>query len=265
MNMDDFMELTSEFIDVKPVFDKQPFIIAGPCSAETEEQLVNTAKGLAEIGVTIMRAGIWKPRTRIGGFEGLGEKGLVWFREAKQQTGIKLATEVATPAHVELALKYGVDFFWVGSRTSCDPFSVQALAEALKGVDIPVYVKNPPCPDLNLWIGALERIHSAGITKLGAIHRGFYSWDEHKYRNTPMWEVAGKLHSMLPNLPILFDPSHVGGKREYVAPLSQEAIRRGYDGLIVESHCNPDAAWTDASQQVTPNDLKKIMDSLVLP
>ena len=259
------MELSSEFIDVKNIFDEQPFVIAGPCSAETEEQLVTTAKELMEIGVTTMRAGIWKPRTRPGGFEGLGEQGLVWFREAKQQTGIKLATEIATPQHLELALKYGVDFFWIGARTTCDPFSVQALSDAMKGLDIPVFVKNPLSPDLNLWIGALERIHNAGITKLGAIHRGFYSWDEHKYRNSPIWEVVEKLHSSIPNLPLLFDPSHMGGKREYVGPLAQEAMNRGYNGLLVESHYNPDAAWTDAAQQVSPKELKTILDQLVKP
>ena len=258
------MEISSEFVDLKNIFKDTPCVIAGPCSAETEEQLISTARELTRVGIKVMRAGIWKPRTRPGGFEGAGETGLAWFKEVKQETGMQLATEVATAAHVEKALEAGIDYFWIGARTSCDPFAVQEIADALRGVDIPVLVKNPLSPDLALWIGALERIHNAGITRLGAIHRGFYSWMEKKYRNDPMWEVAEHLRATIPNLPLLFDPSHVGGKREYIAPLIAEAKQRKYDGLIVESHYQPDAAWTDAAQQVTPDNLKEILSDLAI-
>lgn len=259
------MELSAEFSNLKPIFNDCPCVIAGPCSAETEEQLLSTGKQLAQLGIKYMRAGIWKPRTRPGGFEGAGEKGLQWFKEVKEETGMKLATEVATAEHVEKALEADIDMFWIGARTTCDPFAVQEISDALKGVDIPILVKNPLCPDLSLWIGALERIHNAGITKLGAIHRGFYSWTEKVYRNSPMWEVADKLRENIPHMQILFDPSHVGGKREYIASLAQEATNRKYDGLIVESHCNPEKAWTDAAQQVTPQNLQNILCALTHP
>lgn len=258
------MEISSEFVDLKNIFNDNPCVIAGPCSAETEDQLFSTARQLVSVGIKVMRAGIWKPRTRPGGFEGAGETGLAWFKDVKKETGLQLATEVATTEHVEKALEAGVDYLWIGARTSCAPFAVQEIAEALRGVDIPVLVKNPLSPDLALWIGTLERIHNAGITRLGAIHRGFYSWMETKYRNAPMWEVAEHLHALIPNLPILFDPSHVGGKREYIAPLITEAIQRKYNGLIVESHYKPDEAWTDAAQQVTPFQLKEILNSLAI-
>ena len=263
--MDEYMELASEFSDLKSPFHKTPFVIAGPCSAESEEQMMETAKGLVGIGIEVMRAGIWKPRTRPGGFEGSGAKGLEWFKDVKQETGLKIATEIATPAHLEEALKTGIDILWIGARTVCNPFSVQAIADALKGIDIPVLVKNPISPDLNLWIGGLERIHNAGIKQLGAIHRGFFSHTEKAYRNVPIWEIAKALHQAIPNLPILFDPSHTGGKRKFVATLSQEAMSRNYDGLIIESHYNPEKAWTDANQQVTPEELGKILKGLVLP
>lgn len=263
--MDEFKELASEFSDLKNPYQEIPFVIAGPCSAESEEQMITTAKRLANIGIKVMRAGIWKPRTRPGGFEGSGSEGLEWFKEVKQETGMKLATEIATPQHLEESLKAGIDILWIGARTVCNPFSVQAIADALKGIDIPVLVKNPISPDLNLWIGGLERIHNAGINQLGAIHRGFFSHTEKKYRNTPIWEIAESLHKAIPNLPILFDPSHTGGKKEFVASLSQEAMSRRYNGLIIESHCNPDKAWTDATQQVTPEYLGKILNSLVIP
>ena len=254
------MDLSSEFIDLQPVYQDGPLVIAGPCSAETEEQMMNTAQGLCKAGIKMMRAGIWKPRTRPGGFEGAGDKGLEWMKTIKQETGLKLAVEVATAEHVEKALAAGVDLCWVGARTSCDPFAVQEIADVLRGIDIPVLVKNPICADLNLWIGALERIHNAGITRLGAIHRGFFSTTEKKYRNAPMWEVIEQLRQIIPNLPVIFDPSHTGGKREYIGPLVHEAEQRGYDGFIIESHYCPDQAWTDAVQQVTPESLVSILE-----
>ena len=239
-------------------------VVAGPCSAETEEQIMTTAKQLSEAGIRIMRAGIWKPRTRPGGFEGAGSAGLEWLKEVKQETGMKITTEVATSGHVEECLKAGIDLLWIGARTSCDPFAVQEIADALKGVDIPVLVKNPLSPDLVLWIGALERIHNAGIRKLGAIHRGFYSISEKKYRNSPGWELSEELHRKIPEIPIIFDPSHIGGKREYIEDLSQKAISYGFNGLIIESHCTPETAWTDAAQQVTPQKLKEIINHIAL-
>ena len=256
------MELSSEFADLKQIFNDTPCVIAGPCSAETEEQLMSTAQELVKAGIKVMRAGIWKPRTRPGGYEGSGEKGLAWLQNIKKETGLKLAIEVGTTAQVELALKAGIDYLWVGARTTCDPFAVQDVADALKGVDVPVLIKNPLVPDLALWLGAVERIHRAGITRLGAILRGFYTLDEKKYRNDPMWDVVDKFRAMVPNLPIVFDPSHTGGKREYIAELCQEAMKRNYNGLMVESHFNPDAAWTDAAQQITPQQLRNILDGL---
>ena len=253
------MDLSSEFNDLLPICPHGPLFIAGPCSAETEEQLVTTAKGLYAAGIRMMRAGIWKPRTRPGGFEGAGDRGLEWMKTVKQETGMQLAVEVATPVHVEKALAAGVDLCWVGARTTCDPFAVQALADVLRGVDIPVLVKNPICADVNLWLGAFERIHNAGVRRLGAIHRGFFSTTVQQYRNAPMWEVVEQFRHLIPQLPILFDPSHTGGKRCYIRPLVTEAMSRGYDGLIVESHCRPDEAWTDATQQVTPECLGEIL------
>lgn len=225
---------------------------------------MNTARKLAEKGCHMFRAGIWKPRTKPGGFEGNGEKALPWMQEVKKETGMLTATEVATPEHVELALKYGIDILWVGARTSANPFAMQALADSLKGVDVPVLVKNPVNPDLELWIGALERINGAGIKRLGAIHRGFSSYDKKIYRNLPMWQIPIELKRRIPNLPIVNDPSHIGGRRDLIAPLCQQAMDLGMDGLIVESHCNPDAAWSDASQQVTPDVLDYILSILVI-
>ncbi|NDW08842.1 bifunctional 3-deoxy-7-phosphoheptulonate synthase/chorismate mutase type II [Dysgonomonas sp. 520] len=243
---------------------KRPFLIAGPCSAETEEQVMKTTKELAANGVKILRAGIWKPRTKPGGFEGVGSEGLQWLKKVKQETGMYVSTEVATEKHVYEALKYGVDLLWVGARTTANPFAVQEIADALKGVDIPVLVKNPVNPDLELWIGALERLSNAGLKKLGAIHRGFSSYDKKIYRNLPQWHIPIELKRRYPNLPIICDPSHIGGKRDLVLPLSQQAMDLNFDGLIIETHCNPDEAWSDASQQVTPAKLKEIMDSLVI-
>lgn len=243
---------------------RRPIVIAGPCSAESEEQLMSTATNLANLGCHMFRAGIWKPRTKPGGFEGHGEKALPWLKRVKDETGMLTATEVATPEHVELALKYDVDVLWIGARTSANPFAVQALADALKGIDVPVLVKNPVNPDLELWIGALQRINGAGIKRLGAIHRGFSSIDQKLYRNTPMWHLPIELKRRYPNLPIVCDPSHIGGRRDLIAPLCQQAMDMGFDGLIVESHCTPDEAWSDAKQQVTPDVLDFILDRLVI-
>lgn len=247
-----------------PSDSERPFVIAGPCSAETEEQVMTTARQLAEKGCHMFRAGIWKPRTKPGGFEGNGEMALPWMQEVKKETGMLTATEVATPEHVELALKYGIDILWVGARTTANPFAVQALADSLKGIDVPVMVKNPVNPDLELWIGALERINGAGVKRLGAIHRGFSSYDKKIYRNLPMWQIPIELRRRIPGLPIVNDPSHIGGRRDLIAPLCQQAMDLGMDGLIVESHCNPDAAWSDASQQVTPDVLDYILSILVI-
>lgn len=243
---------------------KRPMVIAGPCSAETEEQVLSTAHSLASKGIKIFRAGIWKPRTKPGGFEGIGEQGLPWMKRVKEETGMLIATEVATPKHVELALGTGFDLLWVGARTSANPFAMQDLADALKSTDIPVLVKNPVNPDLELWIGAMERLNNAGIKRLGAIHRGFSSYDKTMYRNLPQWHIPIELRRRFPELPIFSDPSHIGGKRELVAPLCQQAMDLNLDGLIIESHCNPDAAWSDAKQQVTPDILDYILNLLVI-
>lgn len=257
------MELELEKLQL-PSDNERPYVIAGPCSAETEEQVMTTAQQLADKGCHIFRAGVWKPRTKPGGFEGNGEKALPWMARVKKETGMLISTEVATPEHVELALKYGMDILWVGARTSANPFAMQALADSLRGVDIPVLVKNPVNPDLELWIGALERINQAGIKRLGAIHRGFSSYDKKIYRNLPMWQIPIELHRRIPGLPVFCDPSHIGGSRELVAPLCQQAMDLGFDGLIVESHCNPDCAWSDAKQQVTPDVLDYILSLLVV-
>ena len=257
------MELELEPLRL-PSDNERPFVIAGPCSAETEEQVMTTARQLANYGCHMFRAGIWKPRTKPGGFEGNGEKALPWMQQVKKETGMLTATEVATPEHVELALKYGIDVLWVGARTTANPFAMQALADALKGTDVPVLVKNPTNPDLELWIGALERLNLAGIKRLGAIHRGFSSYDNKIYRNLPTWQIPIELHRRIPDLPIINDPSHIGGRRELIAPLCQQAMDLGFVGLIVESHCDPDKAWSDAKQQVTPDVLDYILSLLVI-
>lgn len=257
------MELTLQPL-VLPSDNERPFVIAGPCSAESEEQVMTTAQQLASKGCHMFRAGVWKPRTKPGGFEGNGEKALPWLAQVKKDTGMMICTEVATPEHVELALKYGMDLLWVGARTSANPFAMQALADSLKGVDIPVLVKNPVNPDLELWIGALERINGAGIKRLGAIHRGFSSYEKKLYRNLPMWQIPIELHRRLPELPIFCDPSHISGRRDLIAPLCQQAMDLGMNGLIVESHCDPDKAWSDASQQVTPDVLDYILSMLII-
>lgn len=256
--------LNLESILLPGVEAKRPLIIAGPCSAETEEQVLSTARDLAAKGVKIFRAGIWKPRTKPGGFEGIGSEGLGWLKRVKEETGMYVATEVANERHVFEALKYGVDMLWIGARTTANPFAVQEIADALKGTDIPVLIKNPVNPDLELWIGAVERIYNAGIHRIGVIHRGFSSYDKKLYRNLPQWHIPIELRRRIPNLPILCDPSHIGGKRELVAPLSQQAMDLGFDGLIVESHCNPDCAWSDKDQQVTPDVLSYIINMLAI-
>ncbi|MBW3544618.1 MAG: bifunctional 3-deoxy-7-phosphoheptulonate synthase/chorismate mutase type II [Bacteroidetes bacterium] len=241
-----------------------PLIISGPCSAESEEQMVNTALQLAATGkVHMLRAGIWKPRTRPGQFEGAGLAGLDWLMKAREATKLPVCTEVATAAHVEACLKAGVDVLWVGARTTVNPFSVQDIADALQGVDIPVLVKNPVNPDLELWIGALERLHRAGITKMAAIHRGFSSHQKGPLRNAPMWEIAQKLKAQLPDLPMLCDPSHIAGQRDLIAFISQKAMDLQMDGLIIESHICPDRALSDANQQITPAVLGAMIGELI--
>ena len=241
-------------IQLPGVDNKRPIIIAGPCSAETEDQVMTTAR----------QPGIWKPRTKPGGFEGIGVEGLSWLKRVKEETGMYTATEVATERHVFEALKHGIDILWIGARTTANPFAVQEIANALKGVDIPVLIKNPVNPDLELWIGAVERIYNAGLRRLAVIHRGFSSYDKQLYRNMPQWHIPIELRRRLPQLPIFCDPSHIGGKRELVAPLCQQAMDMGFDGLIVESHCDPDCAWSDKNQQVTPDALDYILNMLVI-
>jgi chorismate mutase len=243
---------------------KRPLVIAGPCSAETEEQVMNTAKLLHDRGIKIFRAGIWKPRTRPGAFEGIGSEGLKWLQRVQKEYGMYTATEVATAKHVSEAIKYGVDILWIGARTTVNPFAMQEIADALEGCDKPILIKNPVNPDLELWIGALERLYNAGIRKLGVIHRGFSSADKKIYRNLPQWHIPIEMRRRFPNLPIICDPSHIGGKRELIAPLSQQAMDLNYDGLIIESHCDPDCAWSDKDQQVTPDILDYILNMLVI-
>jgi chorismate mutase len=242
-----------------------PLIIAGPCSAETEEQVMNTAREVSLIPeVKVFRAGLWKPRTRPGDFEGVGEEGLKWLRTAKKKFGLKITVEVANPEHVELALKYGVDILWIGARTVVNPFSVQAIADALQGINIPVMVKNPVNPDLKLWVGAIERIHSSGIDKIIAIHRGFHYFEKSPYRNSPMWEIPIELKRLAPSLPVLVDPSHICGRKDLIQSISQRAFDLEMDGLMIETHYNPKLALTDAAQQLSPGELTEMLDSLVI-
>ena len=257
--MNDIQPITLPGID-----PRRPLVIAGPCSAETEEQVLDTARSLAAEGIRICRAGLWKPRTKPGGFEGVGETGIPWLQRVKRETGMYTSTEVATREHVAAALKGGVDLLWIGARTAANPFAMQEIADALRGADVPVLVKNPVSPDLELWIGAIERIYNAGIRRIGAIPRGFTSIDKSLYRNHPMWAIPIELHRRLPRLPIFCDPSHIGGKRELIAPLSQQAMDLGFDGLIIEAHCSPDCAWSDKAQQVTPEALAYIIRNLVI-
>ena len=261
--------MTKKGLQLEPISSwmhtDRPIIISGPCSAETEEQMVATAKQIAATGkVHAIRAGIWKPRTRPGQYEGAGEEGLKWLIRAKQETGLPVTTEVANAAHVEACLKAGVDILWVGARTTVNPFSVQEVADALKGVDIPVMVKNPINPDVELWLGAFERLNKAGITKMAAIHRGFSSFEKGPFRNAPMWDLAIELKTRVPELDMICDPSHIAGNRDLISFVSQKALDLDMAGLMIESHINPDAAWSDAKQQVTPSVLAKIISELVV-
>lgn len=249
-------------IDIFGDLDK-PLVIAGPCSAESEEQVMQVASELAARGISFFRAGIWKPRTRPGCFEGVGKVGLPWLSRVKRELGLHITTEVATAEHVEQALAAGIDLLWVGARTTTNPFAVQDIADALRGCDVPVLVKNPVNPDIELWVGALERLNNAGITRLGAIHRGFSSYGEKCYRNAPQWQLPIELRRRLPGLPLLCDPSHIAGKRELIMSLSQQAMDLNFDGLMIETHCTPYCALSDARQQVTPDELSAILSRLV--
>ncbi|MFN5832093.1 MAG: chorismate mutase [Bacteroidota bacterium] len=243
---------------------EKPLLIAGPCSAESPAQLLNTAKGIAvNYPNAVFRAGIWKPRTRPGSFEGKGEEALLWLKAMSDETGLRTAVEVATPSHIELALKHGVNMLWVGARTVVNPFSVQELADALTGIkDIPVLVKNPIHPDVNLWIGALERIQNAGVTQLGAVHRGFHMHGKSQFRNDPAWEIPIQLKTQMPDLPLFCDPSHIAGNRTLLAFIAQRAMDLDMDGLMIETHCTPDLALSDAKQQITPETLHALIQSL---
>ena len=258
-------------LDLIPVsewdfFDESipPIMVAGPCSAESEEQVMETARGLHDFGIHVFRAGIWKPRTHPGCFEGIGIPGLKWLQRVKQEFGMKVCTEVASEKHVYECMKYGIDMVWIGARTTANPFLVQEIADALRDTQMPVLVKNPVNPDLGLWIGALERLNQAGIKKLGVIHRGFSTTQKIPYRNLPLWQVAVELRTRYPELPFFADPSHMGGAREFLQPLSQRAMDLGFEGLMVESHCNPSCALSDADQQLVPADLKTMLESLTV-
>ena len=250
-------------INAKQTFQKRPLIISGPCSAETEEQLVETAVQLAALGkVDVLRAGIWKPRTRPGSFEGVGTKGLPWLQKAKEKTGLPVAIEVATGKQVEDALHFDVDILWIGARTTVNPFSVQEVADALKGVDVPVLIKNPINPDLELWLGAVERVAKAGVQDIGLIHRGFSSYGNTEYRNAPMWHLAIEMKRRNPEMLLINDPSHICGRRDILLDVAQKAINLDFDGIMVESHINPDEAWSDAKQQITPEQFGAMLSAI---
>ncbi len=258
--MEQTIEQTTSVVDL---LKKRPLIISGPCSAETEEQVMQTAIRLAATGkVDIMRAGIWKPRTRPGSFEGIGTKGLPWLQQAKKASGLPVAVEVATAKQVEDALHFGVDVLWIGARTTVNPFSVQEIADALRGADVPVLIKNPLNPDLELWIGAMERVAKAGIKEIGLIHRGFSSYGNTEYRNAPMWHLAIEMKRRYPDLLMINDPSHICGRRDILQEVAQTAIDLDFDGLIIESHIDPDNAWSDAKQQITPEKLGEMISSI---
>ncbi|PQB03654.1 chorismate mutase [Aureitalea marina] len=235
-----------------------PLVIAGPCSAETEDQLLNIAHQLKDSDATVLRAGIWKPRTRPGNFEGVGALGLKWLQRAKEETGMKTTTEVANANHVDLAMEHDVDILWIGARTTVSPFIVQEIAEALRGTDKPVLIKNPVNPDLSLWLGAVERMYKADIPNLGVIHRGFSTYEKTRYRNNPEWQIPIDLQNRFPDLPLILDPSHIAGKRDIIFDLCQTALDLNFDGLMVETHHDPENAWSDAAQQITPDSLKQM-------
>lgn len=249
--------------NVEAIWGHRPWIISGPCSAETEEQVLASARALSASGkVHLFRAGIWKPRTKPGGFEGVGEIGLEWLQHAKTETGLPFTVEVATAKQVEAALKHGTDVLWIGARTTANPFSVQEVADALKGVDIPVLIKNPTNPDLELWTGALERVRGAGITRVGLIHRGFSTYGNTEYRNAPLWHLAIDMKLRHPQVPIINDPSHICGRRDILLDVMQRSVDLDFDGLMIECHPDPDAAWSDAKQQVTPDRLNEILEQI---
>jgi chorismate mutase len=256
-------------LPIKPLSEwlpanNSPYIIAGPCGAESPQQLFETAKGLKALGrVSLFRAGVWKPRTRPNTFEGKGEEALKWLNDVQKEFGFKVAVEVANAQHTELALKYGIDVLWIGARSTVNPFSVQEIADALKGVNVPVMIKNPIHADLQLWVGAIERVRNAGITQLAAVHRGFYVYGKTKYRNKPMWQLPIELKTLFPNLPIICDPSHISGNRELIPHVAQKALDLGMDGLMIESHYNPATALSDAEQQLSPEQLGKLLTQLI--
>lgn len=262
-----------EIKDLKPIFgipahQHGPIIIAGPCSAESEDQVMDTARQLASRGVRIFRAGVWKPRTKPGGFEGRGMVALNWLRKVKEETGMMVSTEIANRRHLEEAVEAGLDAVWIGARTSANPFAVQEIADTLAALSperkeaLTVLVKNPVNPDLELWIGAIERIYRSGVRRIGVIHRGFSSYGKHIYRNQPRWAIPIELSRRIPDIPIIFDPSHVAGRRDLVANLAHQAVDMNFEGLIIETHCNPDCALSDAAQQITPDQLADILGSL---
>ena len=247
-----------------PLAFQKPLIIAGPCSAESEDQMLRIAKELKKHENILFRAGIWKPRTRPNSFEGIGVAGLKWMQSVKKETGLKTTTEVANTYHVEQALKHDIDVFWIGARTTVNPFAVQEIADALRGTDKTVLIKNPINPDLNLWVGAIERFYDSGLSKLAAIHRGFFAYNNTKYRNLPQWQIAVELRRRIPGIPMICDPSHIAGKRELIFEVSQKAIDLNYDGLMIETHTNPDKALSDNAQQVTPTQLNNILNKIVI-
>ncbi len=264
------IELNGLLPAIDAAADGAPVVIAGPCGAESREQVLETARALAEAGIKVFRCGLWKPRTMPGCFEGVGEEGLPWLREAKRLTGMLTATEVATPAHLNAALDGGVDILWLGARTTVNPFLVQEIADAAaeriaRGDTVRLLVKNPVNPDVDLWIGAIQRLYNAGVRHISAVHRGFTAYGERRFRNPPQWPVAVELRRRVKGIQIICDPSHIGGSRALVEPLAAEAVRRGFDGLIVESHRDPDAALSDASQQLTPADLAAMLARVTLP
>jgi chorismate mutase len=263
VKIDNKMENKKEFRNWLDNFKlDHPLVIAGPCSAETEEQVLKIAEELKNSDVSVFRAGIWKPRTRPGGFEGVGAVGLKWLQKVRANTGLLVATEVATKVHVELALDHDIDVLWIGARTTVNPFAVQEITDALKGTDKIVLLKNPVNPDLSLWLGGLERLYNANIEKIGVIHRGFSTYEKTKYRNNPEWQIPIELQSKFPDLPLLCDPSHITGNRNMIQEVSQQALDLNYDGLIIETHFDPDNAWSDAAQQLTPQALKLIFKNL---
>lgn len=260
------MELDYQKAEEWSLFGRQerPAVIAGPCSAESERQVMDTARALQAAGVEVFRAGLWKPRTHPGSFEGVGTRGLPWLQRVKRELGMRVGTEVATGGHVREALEAGMDWLWIGARTSANPFAMQELAEALAGTEVPVLVKNPVNPDVELWLGALERLNRAGVRKLGVIHRGFSVYGQTKYRNVPQWQLPIEVRRRCPELLLLCDPSHIAGRREYVAEVAQQALDLGFDGLMVETHIAPNEAKSDSSQQITPCELKQLFECLVV-